>query len=75
MDVETNACIFRFDVFDLDTRSGELRRHGLKVRLPDQSFHILRTLLDRPGQVVTRDELRRVLWSSETFVNFEVGLK
>ena len=75
MDVERpNARIFRFDVFDLDTQSGELLRHGLKVRLPDQSFQILQALLSRRGEVVTRDELRRVLWTSETFVNFEVGL-
>ena len=69
----TRTCL-RFGVFELDTQSGELRRHGLKVRLPDQSFQILKTLLSRPGEVVTRDELRHVLWTSETFVDFEVGL-
>ncbi len=61
-------------MFELDTDSGELRRHGLKIRLPDQSFQILKELLRRPGEVVTRDELRRVLWSTDTFVEFEVGL-
>jgi DNA-binding winged helix-turn-helix (wHTH) protein/Tfp pilus assembly protein PilF len=66
--------LLRFGVFELDTDSGELRRHGMKIRLPDQAFHILKTLLDRPGEVVTRDELRRVLWTSDTFVDFEVGL-
>jgi TolB-like protein/DNA-binding winged helix-turn-helix (wHTH) protein/Flp pilus assembly protein TadD len=66
--------VFRFSVFELDIQSGELRRHGLKVRLPDQSFQILKTLIERPGEVVTRDELRRVLWTAETFVDFEVGL-
>ena len=75
MDIQTpDARIFRFGVFELDTQSGELRRHGLKVRLPDQSFQILKTLIGRPGEVVTRDELRRVLWTAETFVDFEVGL-
>ena len=69
-----DAHVFRFGIFELDTQSGELRRHGLKVRLPDQSFQILKTLMGRPGEVVTRDELRRVLWTSETFVDFEVGL-
>ena len=54
--------------------SGELRRHGLKIRLPDQSFQILRLLLSRPGEVVTREELRNALWTSETFVDFDVGL-
>ncbi len=66
--------VVRFGVFELDAQSGELRRHGLKIRLPDQSFQILRTLLLRPGEVVTRKELRGVLWTSDTFVDFEVGL-
>lgn len=75
MTIETpSPHICRFGVFQLDTQSGELRRHGLKVRLPDQSFQILKTLLGRSGEVVTRDELRQVLWTSETFVDFEVGL-
>ena len=75
MDIQTpDAHVFRFGIFELDTQSGELRRHGLKVRLPDQSFQILKTLIGRPGEVVTRDELRRVLWTAETFVDFEVGL-
>jgi TolB-like protein/DNA-binding winged helix-turn-helix (wHTH) protein/Flp pilus assembly protein TadD len=66
--------VLRFGVFELDSDSGELRRHGLKIRLPDQSFHVLKTLLSRPGEVVTREELRHVLWTSGTFVDFEVGL-
>ena len=70
----TPAHVVRFGVFELDTQSGELRRHGLKIRLPDQSFQILKVLLRRPGEVVTRDELRHVLWTSDTFVDFEVGL-
>jgi TolB-like protein/DNA-binding winged helix-turn-helix (wHTH) protein/Flp pilus assembly protein TadD len=75
MDIQApDARIFRFGIFELDTQSGELRRHGQKVRLPDQSFQILKTLIGRPGEVVTRDELRRVLWTAETFVDFEVGL-
>ena len=69
-----DAHVFRFGVFELDARSGELRRHGLKIRLPDQSFQILRALLMRPGELVTRDELRQLLWTAETFVDFEVGL-
>ena len=75
MDIQApDAPVFRFGIFELDTQSGELRRHGLKVRLPDQSFQILKTLIGRPGEVVTRDELRHVLWTAETFVDFEVGL-
>lgn len=74
MDIRAPAPVFRFGVFELDTESGELRRHGLKIRLPDQSFQILKVLLRRPGEVVTREELQRVLWTSDTFVDFEVGL-
>ena len=70
----TPVHVLRFGVFELDTNSGELRRHGLKIRLPDQSFQILKELLSRPGEVVTREELRRVLWTTDTFVEFEVGL-
>ena len=66
--------VFRFGVFELDTQSRELRRHGLKIRLPDQSFQILHLLLSHPGEVVTRDDLRRQLWTSETFVDFDLGL-
>jgi TolB-like protein/DNA-binding winged helix-turn-helix (wHTH) protein len=68
------AGTFQFGVFELDASSGELRRHGLKIRLPHQSFQILRLLLSRPGVVVTRDELRQVLWPGDTFVDFDVGL-
>jgi len=61
-------------MFDLDLQSGELRKHGLKIRLPNQSFQILARLLERPGEVVSRDELRQALWSDDTFVDFETGL-
>ena len=74
MNAPTPATVLRFGVFELDTDSGELRRHGLKIRLPDQSFQILKELLSRPGEVVSREELRRVLWSTDTFVEFEAGL-
>jgi TolB-like protein/DNA-binding winged helix-turn-helix (wHTH) protein/Tfp pilus assembly protein PilF len=68
------AQVIRFGVFELDTSSGELRRHGHKIRVPDQSVQILGLLLSRPGEVVTREELRRALWTAETFVDFDVGL-
>jgi DNA-binding winged helix-turn-helix (wHTH) protein len=68
------SSVHRFGVFELDADSGELRRHGLKIRLPEQSFQILKLLLSRPGEVVTRDELQQVLWTSDTFVDFEAGL-
>src|SRR5215213_6175629 len=66
--------VIRFGVFELDDQSGELRRHGLKVRLPEQSFQILRMLLNHPNDVVTRDELRQRLWASDTSVDFDAGL-
>ena len=68
------ACLLRFGVFELDAVSGELRRNGLKIRLPEQSFQVLKLLLSRPGDVVTREELQQVLWTSDTFVDFELGL-
>jgi TolB-like protein/DNA-binding winged helix-turn-helix (wHTH) protein len=60
--------------FELDSDSGELSRNGRKIRLPDQSFRILQVLLERPGEVVTRDELRARLWGADTFVDFDAGL-
>ena len=64
----------RFGAFELDERSGELRRDGLTIRLAEQPFTILRSLLEKPGQVVTREELRHRLWSADTFVDFEQSL-
>lgn len=69
-----DAHVIRFGVFQLDTASGELQKQGLKIRLPDQSFQILKLLLSRPGEVVTREELQRALWTGDTFVDFELGL-
>ena len=68
------AKVVRFGIFELDAESGELRRHGLKIRLPEQSFQILRLLIARPGEVVTREELRQQLWTPDTFVDFDVGM-
>jgi TolB-like protein/DNA-binding winged helix-turn-helix (wHTH) protein/Tfp pilus assembly protein PilF len=66
--------IVRFGAFELDTRSGELRKEGLKIRLPDQSFRILQLVLERAGDVVTREELQERLWSTDTFGDFDAGL-
>ena len=65
---------YRFGVFELDLRSGELRRRGLKVRLRGRPVDILLLLLSRRGELVTRDELRTALWSADTFVDFDHGL-
>src|SRR5579864_1014086 len=61
----------RFGVFAVDRKTGELRRNGVKVRLQDQPLQILLTLLERPGEVVSRDDLRSRLWADDTFVDFE----
>ena len=63
-----------FGPFEADLSSQELRKHGVRLRLPRQSFQILKMLLERPGDLVTREELREALWQSETFVDFEHGL-
>ena len=64
----------RFGVFELDLRAGELRKHGLRVRLQEQPFQVLATLLLHPGEVVTREELQKKLWPADTFVDFDHGL-
>jgi Tol biopolymer transport system component/DNA-binding winged helix-turn-helix (wHTH) protein len=64
----------RFGVFELDLRSGELRKAGVRVGLQEQSRHFLAALLERPGDLVTREELRQRLWPDGTFVDFEHGL-
>jgi Tol biopolymer transport system component/DNA-binding winged helix-turn-helix (wHTH) protein len=64
----------RFGVFELDLRAGELRRNGVKVKLQEQPFQVLTELLERPGQVVTREELRNRLWPADTYVDFDHSL-
>jgi DNA-binding winged helix-turn-helix (wHTH) protein len=64
----------RFGLFEFDFRSGELRREGQVVKLPPQPARVLGLLLEKPGEVVLRDELRAHLWGDETFVDFERGL-
>jgi len=64
----------RFGVFELDIRSGELRKHGVRVRLQEQPVCVLGMLLERPGEVVSREEIQRKLWPADTFVDFDHGL-
>src|SRR5450755_1746259 len=66
--------LIRFGAFEVDTRSGELRRQGSKINLQEQPFQALLLLLERPGEVVTREELSKKLWPEDTFVDFERGL-
>src|ERR1700674_145082 len=64
----------RFGVFEMDFRTGELRKHGMQVRLQKQPFQVLVMLLEHPGEVVTREELQKNLWPADTFVDFDHGL-
>jgi len=64
----------RFGAYEVDLRSGELYKHGIRMKLQDQPFQILALLLERPGDVVTREELRQKLWPADTFVDFDTGL-
>ncbi len=64
----------RFAAFEVDPQSGELRKHGLRIKLQDQPFKILVALLEKPGEVVSREELRERVWGNDTFVDFNHGL-
>lgn len=66
--------IARFGPFELDQRSGELRRAGIRVALPDQPFQVLTALLSNPGELVTREEIQQKLWPADTFVDFDHSL-
>src|ERR1700677_5069485 len=63
-----------FDAYHVDLRTGELRKHGRKIRLAGRPFQILALLLERPGELLTRKELQERLWSADTFVDFEHGV-
>jgi len=70
----TTARTALFGPYALDLRSGELRKFGTKVKMGEQPFQILRLLLETPGEMVTREELREKLWAKDTFVDFDHGL-
>src|SRR5712692_3598410 len=65
---------FRFGAFEVDLAAGELRKHGIKIKLQEQPFQILAMLLEHAGEVVTREDLRERLWPADTFVDFDNGL-
>ena len=71
---QTNGKVARFGVFELDLSAGELRKSGVKLRLQGQPFQVLALLLERAGDVVTREELQQKLWPSDTFVDFDHSL-
>jgi DNA-binding winged helix-turn-helix (wHTH) protein len=68
------ARVYRFGVFEMDAMTGELRRKGLRVRLHSQPAQLLLMLLERPGEMVTREEICRQLWPEDTFVDYEHGV-
>jgi len=68
------ALIVCFGIYEANLRTGELRRNGIKLKLQEKPFHILSILLESPGELVARDELRERLWPSDTFVDFDHGL-
>jgi DNA-binding winged helix-turn-helix (wHTH) protein/tetratricopeptide (TPR) repeat protein len=63
--------LLRFGVFEVDLRTGELRKQGLKIKLQGQPFQVLAMLLERPGELLTREEIREKLWPGDTFIDFE----
>ena len=71
---QANKGQIRLGTFEADLCSGELRKNGLKIKLHGQPFAVLTMLLERPREVVTREELQQKLWTSDTFVDFEHGL-
>jgi TolB-like protein/DNA-binding winged helix-turn-helix (wHTH) protein/cytochrome c-type biogenesis protein CcmH/NrfG len=68
------SSVLRFGVFELDARTGELRKSGALIRLPPQPLKVLALLASRSGELVTREELQAQIWGNETFVDFEQGL-
>src|SRR5215472_11920693 len=66
--------ILRFATFEADLRAGDLRRQGKRLKLQDQPFQVLEVLLQRPGEVVTREQLRSQIWQQDTFVDFDNSL-
>jgi Tol biopolymer transport system component/DNA-binding winged helix-turn-helix (wHTH) protein len=69
-----NPKIFRFGLYEVDLAAMQLRKSGIKIKLQEQPFQILTMLLERPGEIVTREELQKRLWPEDTFVVFDVGL-
>src|SRR5918994_351292 len=73
-DLDPARAVLRFGPFELDRRSGDLRKHGVKLKLQAKPLQVLEALLERPGEIVSREVLRSRLWPSDVFVAFEAGL-
>src|SRR6266404_7214227 len=74
MSGDFSSSMIRFGTFELNLQSGELRQRGQKVKLQEQPLQVLAALLERPGEIVTREELRSKLWPADTFVDFDHSL-
>lgn len=74
MPLSSTPKIVRFGVFEADLRLEELRKRGAKTKIQELPFRVLAMLLERPGEIVTRQELQKRIWPSDTFVDFEDGL-
>ena len=74
MPQHSNSERLRFDAFEVDLSSGELRKHGIKIKLHDQPFKVLALLMEHPGEVITREKLYETLWPAGTFVDSDMGL-
>jgi DNA-binding winged helix-turn-helix (wHTH) protein len=72
--VNSSSRIIRFSTFEVNLHTGELRQRGQKVKLQEQPLQVLAALLERPGEIVTREELRSKLWPADTFVDFDHSL-
>ena len=70
----SNAVKVRFGQFEADLEARELRKAGIRVKIHEQPFQVLEALLERPGELVTRDELQHRIWPGDTFVDFDQSL-
>src|SRR5215813_5870700 len=68
------SALIRFGIFEVDVVGRELRRRGTRIKLQDQPFEVLAALLEKPGALVTREQLQATLWRDDTFVDFDRGL-
>ena len=74
MEASSHHGVVRFGVFEVELETAELRKRGVRLRLEEQPFHILSLLLERPGELITREQLREQLWPAGTFVDFDRSL-
>ena len=74
MDGAPTRLLYRFATYEADPLTGELRKAGVRLRLPEQPFRVLIMLLERPGELVSREDIRQKLWPADTFVDFDHGL-